>query len=55
MASTNDFLPPPGPPPPQKPQVPEGWVAQWNEQYKEWFYVNTYTKQSQWEKPTSPI
>jgi hypothetical protein len=35
--------------------VPEGWVAQWNEQYKEWFYVNKYTKQSQWEKPTEPV
>ncbi|KAK3493160.1 hypothetical protein B0T13DRAFT_43668 [Neurospora crassa] len=47
-----DFVaPPPGPPPPK---VPEGWVARWNEQYKEWFYVNTYTKKSQWEKPTEP-
>ncbi|KAH7058931.1 hypothetical protein B0J12DRAFT_737545 [Macrophomina phaseolina] len=47
-----DFAPPPGPPPPK---VPEGWKAQWNEQYHEWFYVNIYTKQSQWEKPTEPI
>ncbi|SLM35843.1 WW domain [Lasallia pustulata] len=47
-----DFVPPSGPPPPK---VPEGWKALWNDQYKEWFYVNTYTKQSQWEKPTSPI
>ncbi|KAK3397177.1 hypothetical protein B0T20DRAFT_356901 [Sordaria brevicollis] len=46
-----DFVPPPGPPPPK---VPEGWVARWNDQYKEWFYVNTYTKKSQWEKPTEP-
>ncbi|CCC07370.1 unnamed protein product [Sordaria macrospora k-hell] len=47
-----DFIaPPPGPPPPK---VPEGWVARWNDQYKEWFYVNTYTKKSQWEKPTEP-
>lgn len=24
------------------------------DQYKEWFYVNLHTKQSQWEKPTEP-
>ncbi|KAJ4423430.1 hypothetical protein N0V82_001903 [Gnomoniopsis sp. IMI 355080] len=46
-----DFEAPPGPPPPK---VPEGWVARWNEQYKEWFYVNAYTKKSQWERPTEP-
>ncbi|KAI1323817.1 hypothetical protein F5Y16DRAFT_403042 [Xylariaceae sp. FL0255] len=46
-----DFDAPSGPPPPR---VPEGWVARWNDQYKEWFYVNTYTKKSQWEKPTMP-
>lgn len=28
-----DFEAPLGPPPPK---VPEGWVARWNEQYKEW-------------------
>ncbi|KAK8160430.1 hypothetical protein BKA80DRAFT_275045 [Phyllosticta citrichinensis] len=47
-----DFAPPPGPPPPK---VPEGWKAQWSDQYKEWFYVNIYTKKSQWDKPTEPI
>lgn len=46
-----DFEAPSGPPPPK---VPEGWIARWNDQYKEWFYVNTYTKKSQWEKPTEP-
>ena len=46
-----DFAPPPGPPPPR---VPEGWKAVWNEQYREWFYVNIYTKQSQWDKPAEP-
>ncbi|KAK7977594.1 hypothetical protein PG988_005084 [Apiospora saccharicola] len=46
-----DFDAPSGPPPPR---VPEGWVARWNDQYKEWFYVNTYTKKSQWDKPTAP-
>ncbi|KAF2640876.1 hypothetical protein P280DRAFT_331456 [Massarina eburnea CBS 473.64] len=47
-----EFAPPPGPPPPK---VPEGWKAIWNAQYSEWFYVNIYTKQSQWEKPTEAI
>ncbi|KAH9867644.1 hypothetical protein IAQ61_008238 [Plenodomus lingam] len=47
-----DFAPPPGPPPPK---VPEGWKAIWNTQYSEWFFVNIYTKQSQWEKPTEPV
>ncbi|KAI2632000.1 hypothetical protein GGR54DRAFT_12527 [Hypoxylon sp. NC1633] len=47
-----DFVAPPTGPPP--PKVPEGWVARWNEQYREWFYVNTFTKKSQWDKPTEP-
>ncbi|KAF2183797.1 hypothetical protein K469DRAFT_201198 [Zopfia rhizophila CBS 207.26] len=47
-----DFTPPSGPPPPK---VPEGWKAIWNDQYSEWFYVNIYTKKSQWEKPDSPV
>lgn len=46
-----DFVPPSGPPPPR---VPEGWKAVWNDQYKEWFYVNLHTKQSQWDKPEAP-
>jgi len=48
----SDFVPPSGPPPPK---VPEGWKAVWNNEYKEWFYVNIYTKRSQWDKPTEPI
>ncbi|KAF2397216.1 hypothetical protein EJ06DRAFT_533404 [Trichodelitschia bisporula] len=47
-----DFIPPTGPPPPK---VPEGWKAVWNDQYKEWFYVNIYTRKSQWDRPTEPI
>jgi len=47
-----DFAPPSGPPPPK---VPEGWKAVWNAQYSEWFYVNTYTKKSQWDLPTTPV
>ncbi|KIW18104.1 hypothetical protein PV08_02391 [Exophiala spinifera] len=46
-----DFAPPPGPPPPK---VPEGWKAVFNDQYQTWFYVNTYTKKSTWDKPTEP-
>lgn len=36
----SDFAPPSTPPPPK---VPEGWKAQWNDQYKEWFYVVSKT------------
>jgi hypothetical protein len=25
------------------------------DQYKEWFYANIYTKQTQWDKPTEPV
>ena len=35
--------------------VLQGWKAVWNNQYNEWFYVNTHTKASQWEKPTEPV
>lgn len=49
----DDFAtPPPGPPPPK---VPAGWKAVWNNEYKEWFYVNIYTKKSTWERPTEPV
>ncbi|KAG5948736.1 hypothetical protein E4U53_006167 [Claviceps sorghi] len=84
----DEYAPPAGAPPPKAPEVPAGWVARWNEQYKEWyvfpfsasppprlpaspfrrprtsadlaapgprFYVNVYTKKSQWEKPTAPV
>lgn len=32
----SEFAPPPGPPPPKAPEVPEGWLAQWDDRYKEW-------------------
>lgn len=48
----NDFAPPEGPPPPK---VPAGYKAVYNHEYKEWFYVNVYTKKSTWEKPTEPV
>jgi hypothetical protein len=35
--------------------VPAGWKAVWNDQYKEYFYVNIYTKKSQWDAPTAPV
>lgn len=39
---------------PPPPRVPEGWKAVWNDQYKEYFFVNLYTKKSQWITPTAP-
>ncbi|PYI12136.1 hypothetical protein BO78DRAFT_402855 [Aspergillus sclerotiicarbonarius CBS 121057] len=42
------FAPPPGPP---TPSVPEGWKAQFDDRYKQWFYVNLRTGRSQWECP----
>ncbi|KAI5852229.1 hypothetical protein BZA05DRAFT_397248 [Tricharina praecox] len=41
--------PPPGPPPPS---LPEGWLAKWDDNYRQYYYVNLYTKKSQWEIPT---
>lgn len=40
--------------PPSDPELPQGWVKRFNDQYQTWFYVNTQTRQSQWEKPTVP-
>ncbi|GFF46384.1 WW domain-containing protein WWM1 [Aspergillus udagawae] len=45
------FAPPPGPPPPS---VPEGWKAQYDDRYKQWFFVNLHTGKSQWERPEAP-
>lgn len=44
------FAPPPGPPP----SAPEGWKAQFDTGYKEWFYINLLTGKSQWERPRAP-
>ncbi|KAL6232893.1 hypothetical protein BDW75DRAFT_11321 [Aspergillus navahoensis] len=44
------FAPPPGPPPPS---VPEGWTTQYDDNYKQWFFVNLATGRSQWEPPQS--
>ncbi|KAJ9649957.1 hypothetical protein H2198_010715 [Neophaeococcomyces mojaviensis] len=35
-------------------QLPAGWKSGWSEQYMETFYINLYTKESTWEKPTEP-
>ncbi|KAJ3344152.1 hypothetical protein HDU83_005378 [Entophlyctis luteolus] len=35
----------------QQPQLPPGWIAQWNSQYQRNFYVDTATGKSQWEPP----
>jgi len=40
---------------PPTPEVPEGYKAIWHEDYKEFYYANIYTKQSQWEKPPDPV
>ncbi|KAL2863465.1 WW domain-containing protein [Aspergillus lucknowensis] len=42
------FAPPPGPPPPS---APEGWTTQFDDTYKQWFFVNLATGKSQWEPP----
>ncbi|KAI5841895.1 hypothetical protein DFP73DRAFT_115843 [Morchella snyderi] len=52
LGLNENFAPPPGPPPPI---MPEGWVARFDERYQRFYYVNTYTKQSQWEKPPGTI
>ncbi|KAL5355451.1 hypothetical protein BJX96DRAFT_48930 [Aspergillus floccosus] len=44
------FAPPPGPPPPS---VPEGWKAQFDDRYKQWFFIDLSTGKSQWEPPTA--
>lgn len=32
-------------------QVPEGWKAEWDSQYKDWYYVDIWTGRSQWTRP----
>ncbi|KAH8691112.1 hypothetical protein BGW36DRAFT_363458 [Talaromyces proteolyticus] len=45
------FAPPPGPPPPP---VPPGWKAQFDDRYKQWYFVNLKTGVSQWTVPEEP-
>lgn len=37
--------------PPHPPQVPDGWLAKFDEKYKTFYYVDLSTGKSQWEKP----
>lgn len=45
------FAPPAGPPPPS---VPEGWKPEFDDRYKQWYFVNLHTGKSQWERPEAP-
>ncbi|GKZ24981.1 WW domain-containing protein wwm1 [Aspergillus brasiliensis] len=40
--------------PPPVPLVPEGWKAEFDDRYQEWYYVNLHTGRSQWERPDRP-
>ncbi|KAJ5132984.1 hypothetical protein N7448_007142 [Penicillium atrosanguineum] len=37
------------------PQLPEGWLAQWEGVQRKWYYVQRTTGKSQWEIPTEPV
>ncbi|QQK44508.1 WW/Rsp5/WWP [Penicillium digitatum] len=37
------------------PQLPEGWLPQWEGVGRKWYYVQRTTGKSQWEIPTEPI
>ncbi|KAI3403999.2 RCF2 [Candida oxycetoniae] len=37
--------------PNKPPNVPDGWLAKFDEKYSTWFYVDLATKKSQWEAP----
>ncbi|KAJ5373031.1 hypothetical protein N7517_005037 [Penicillium concentricum] len=37
------------------PQLPEGWLPQWEGVRRKWYYVQRTTGKSQWEIPTEPI
>lgn len=32
--------------------LPDGWTAEWDRRYQQWYYVNLHTEQSQWQRPT---
>jgi hypothetical protein len=36
------------------PQLPPGWIAQWDGMSKKYYFVQLSTGQSQWETPTQP-
>ncbi|EPS29604.1 hypothetical protein PDE_04554 [Penicillium oxalicum 114-2] len=37
------------------PQLPEGWLPQWEGVGRQWYYVQRATGKSQWEIPTEPV
>ncbi|GKZ21526.1 WW domain-containing protein wwm1 [Aspergillus brasiliensis] len=41
-------------PPSPTPSVPEGWKAEFDNRYQEWYYVNIHTRQPHWERPSRP-
>ncbi len=36
------------------PNLPQGWIAQWDGMSKKYYFVQLSTGQSQWDTPTSP-
>jgi hypothetical protein len=38
----------------EPPQLPPGWIAQWDATSKKYYYVQISTGVSQWETPTEP-
>ncbi|KAE8453289.1 hypothetical protein EG329_011356 [Mollisiaceae sp. DMI_Dod_QoI] len=36
------------------PETLEGWIPKWDEQQKKWIFVNKYTNESQFQRPTAP-
>ncbi|EEU45249.1 uncharacterized protein NECHADRAFT_93840 [Fusarium vanettenii 77-13-4] len=38
-------------PPSDKPPLPEGWTAQFDQQHQRWYYVEVATGRTQWEAP----
>lgn len=45
------YYPPPPFPPPVPGRAPAGWAARFDEQYKQWYYVNEATRVAQWGHP----
>ena len=39
---------------PPPPSLPKGWIACWDHQNKEWYYIEKLEGTSQWEIPTKP-
>ncbi|KAJ6116013.1 hypothetical protein N7523_006430 [Penicillium sp. IBT 18751x] len=37
------------------PQLPEGWLPQWEGVQRKWYYVQRTTGKSQWDIPTEPV